>query len=72
MSVIQRTGLPGRLWNRYIVALREKPIRTRMISSGVLYVVGDITAQIGIEDKSFFNRDGEPEERYDVSLIAMQ
>jgi hypothetical protein len=42
-----------------------------MISSGVLYVVGDITAQIGIEDKSFFGRDGESEERYDVSFPIM-
>lgn len=41
-----------------------------MISSGVLYVVGDITAQIGIEDKTFFAsklRDDDVEGKYDVS-----
>lgn len=68
MSTAIASRLPGRLWNRYVVALREKPIRTRMISSGVLYVVGDITAQIGIEDKSFSARDDIGSEgRYDVS-----
>jgi protein Mpv17 len=69
MSAILAPSLPGRIWNRYITALREKPIRTRMISSGVLYVVGDMTAQFGIEDKSWRGVDGEPEGRYDVSVF---
>lgn len=41
-----------------------------MISSGVLYVIGDITAQVGIEERRMFSRaaDGNAEENaYDVS-----
>jgi hypothetical protein len=66
-----RSALPVRLWHRYTTALRETPIRTRMISSGVLYVVGDLTAQLGIEDKRLFGSvglaDDVSEEKYDVS-----
>lgn len=45
------TAYPAHLWRVYNTALREKPLRTRMISSGVLYIIGDHVAQIGIEDK---------------------
>ncbi|KAI9634063.1 uncharacterized protein MKK02DRAFT_38734 [Dioszegia hungarica] len=63
-----RASFPVRLWHRYTTALREKPIRTRMISSGVLYVVGDLTAQLGIEDKRMFARAEveDTEGRYDI------
>ena len=43
-----------------------------MISSGTLYVVGDLTAQIGIEEKSFVGKmDQDKETVYDVSIDSM-
>jgi protein Mpv17 len=63
-----KVGPLGRLWGRYLVALRERPIRTKMITSGGLYVVGDWIAQFGIEGRSLSPVDDEVE-RYDVSLL---
>jgi hypothetical protein len=43
-----------------------------MISSGALYVVGDLTAQLGIEDKRMFApaEEFDTEGRYDVSSMS--
>lgn len=63
-----KASLLGRLWGRYLVALRERPIRTKMITSGGLYVVGDCIAQFGIEGRSLARVDEDDEvEQYDVS-----
>ncbi|KGB78800.1 hypothetical protein I307_01704 [Cryptococcus deuterogattii 99/473] len=51
MSTIARP-ITSRLWNRYTTALRERPLRTKMIQSGVLFIAADIVAQFGIEGKS--------------------
>ncbi|WVQ77544.1 hypothetical protein IAR50_007231 [Cryptococcus sp. DSM 104548] len=42
----------ARLWSGYTTALRERPLRTKMIQSGVLFIAADLVAQIGIEGKS--------------------
>ncbi|WVQ84682.1 hypothetical protein IAT38_006837 [Cryptococcus sp. DSM 104549] len=43
--------LASRLWIRYTTALRERPLRTKMIQSGVLFVSADMVAQFGIEGR---------------------
>lgn len=48
------TAYPAHLWRRYNTALQQRPLRTRMISSGVLYIIGDHVAQLGIEDRRWF------------------
>jgi protein Mpv17 len=62
-------GVVARAWQRYLVALREHPMRTRMITSGVLYVVGDGVAQFGIEGRCLDLAQTETDEkqRWDVS-----
>lgn len=51
MSAISRP-ITSRLWNHYTTALRERPLRTKMIQSGVLFITADIVAQLGIEGRS--------------------
>jgi hypothetical protein len=69
MSAISRPNMFARVWARYLVALREHPVRTRMVTSGVLYVVGDGVAQFGIEGRKLDLRGDEPDEKlvWDVS-----
>jgi protein Mpv17 len=69
MSAISRPTMLARVWSRYLVALREHPVRTRMVTSGVLYVVGDGVAQFGIEGRKLDLQGEEPDERlvWDVS-----
>jgi protein Mpv17 len=64
MSAISHPTMFARVWSRYFVALREHPVRTRMVTSGVLYVVGDGVAQFGIDLQG-----DEPDEKlvWDVS-----
>lgn len=66
MTTASRIGPLGRLWSRYLVALRDHPIRTKMITSGSLYIVGDNIAQFGIEGRSLVSTEDD-RERYDVS-----
>ncbi|ODN84976.1 hypothetical protein L202_00821 [Cryptococcus amylolentus CBS 6039] len=42
----------ARLWSGYTTALRERPLRTKMIQSGVLFITADLVAQMGIEGRS--------------------
>jgi len=65
-TVTAQMGFMGRMWSRYLVALKERPVRTKMITSGSLYVVGDCVAQFGIEGRSF-NPKEEEIEHWDVS-----
>ncbi|WVO15039.1 hypothetical protein L204_102683 [Cryptococcus depauperatus] len=60
-----------RLWARYTTALRERPLQTKMVQSGVLFISADLIAQIGIEGKSLCKTgldDGE--EVYDISRVG--
>jgi protein Mpv17 len=52
-----------------LFALKEHPIRTKMITSGSLYVVGDNIAQFGIEGRTLVSNE-EGRERYDVGHCA--
>ncbi|OCF38031.1 hypothetical protein I317_04814 [Kwoniella heveanensis CBS 569] len=52
MSAIPRPHLFTRLWAAYTSALARRPLRTKMIQSGVLYISADLVAQVGIEGKS--------------------
>lgn len=69
MSTIARP-ITSRLWNRYTTALRERPLRTKMIQSGVLFIAADIVAQFGIEGKSLRSAISgeEGDEVYEVGL----
>jgi protein Mpv17 len=69
-AVSSARGLAARLWARYSLALREKPLRTRMVSSGVLYFIGDHVAQYGIEDRKWAGDD--EDESFDVSALGAQ
>ncbi|ORY35797.1 hypothetical protein BCR39DRAFT_555931 [Naematelia encephala] len=51
-------------WQRYLVALRERPLRTKMITSGAMYVGGDCVAQFGIEGRRI-DRDAPAKEQWD-------
>lgn len=71
---------PSALWQRYLLALRTHPIRTRMITSGCLFATGDAIAQGGIEGRdplSSFRRssrtrdDTMDEVAWDVSLSSV-
>lgn len=61
-----------RLWTGYLTALRERPIRTKMASSSMLYLIGDSVAQLGIERKKVRFRVGgtrdRDQDRWDVCL----
>ncbi|WWC64484.1 uncharacterized protein I303_107094 [Kwoniella dejecticola CBS 10117] len=52
MTAIPRPSIFARIWTTYTTALRERPLRTKMIQSGVLYISADLVAQLGIEGKS--------------------
>jgi hypothetical protein len=69
MATTVQAGYMSRIWNRYLTALRERPIRTKMMTSGSLYVVGDGIAQFGIEGRSFNYRQ-EDVEHWDVSMTS--
>lgn len=68
-AITSAKGFVSRVWARYSLALREKPVRTRMASSGVLYFVGDHVAQYGIEDRTWKGDDAD--ESFDVSDLCM-
>ncbi|KAK1927763.1 hypothetical protein DB88DRAFT_479165 [Papiliotrema laurentii] len=59
-----RIGLMSRLWTRYLTALEVHPIRTKMITSGSLYICGDFVAQFGIEGRTL-RRTEDDREQYD-------
>ncbi|GHJ87371.1 hypothetical protein NliqN6_3773 [Naganishia liquefaciens] len=44
---------PSHLWSRYNVLLRVHPLKTRMITSGTLFVIGDMISQHVIEERPF-------------------
>lgn len=44
---------PSHLWSRYNVLLRAHPLKTRMITSGTLFVIGDMISQHIIEERPF-------------------
>lgn len=67
------SSFASRLWSRYLVQLKTKPIRTKMVQSGVIYVVADLTAQFGIEGRRLdpLNEETDETKRYDVSAHAI-
>ena len=71
MAATIQAGFMRRVWSRYLVALKERPIRTKMVTSGSLYVVGDCVAQFGIEGRSF-NYKKEDVEHWDVSRLSLR
>lgn len=70
MSTAATAAIPPtfilRLWQRYLSALRTRPLRTKMITSGILYVVGDSVAQFGIEGRRIGVGEVAEEDRWDV------
>ncbi|OCF61375.1 hypothetical protein L486_01023 [Kwoniella mangroviensis CBS 10435] len=72
MTSIPRPNLFSRVWTFYTTSLREKPLRTKMVQSGVLYISADLVAQLGIEGKSIRrSMEGEQgEEVYDPIRTA--
>lgn len=44
---------PSYLWTRYNVLLRSHPLKTRMATSGTLFVIGDMISQHVIEQRPF-------------------
>lgn len=71
-SIALRSGVFVRLWTGYLAALRARPIRTRMISSGMLCFIGDSVAQFGIEGKKMIlpASDVPEQERWDPMRTA--
>ncbi|WVW86244.1 hypothetical protein I302_108286 [Kwoniella bestiolae CBS 10118] len=65
MASIPRPNLFSRVWAFYTTSLRERPLRTKMIQSGVLYISADLVAQLGIEGK-YIRRKVEGEEGEEV------
>lgn len=47
----KRLSLPRRLLNSYLQQLSKRPLRTKMITSTVLFCIGDSIAQFGIEGR---------------------
>jgi hypothetical protein len=41
----------GRLWSSYLAQLAQRPLRTKMITSGVMFVIADGVTQFGIEGR---------------------
>lgn len=60
-----RVGFATRLWKSYLHVLQVHPIRTKMITSGSLYVIGDNIAQFGIEGRTLLSTEDD-REQYDV------
>ena len=61
------------IWTRYLHALRTRPIRTKMITSSMLFSLGDSIAQFGIEGRRIAKSPSEAysldkEIRWDVRL----
>lgn len=53
-----RPGLVSRLWAGYLRQLSTRPLRTKMITSGGMFLLGDGIAQFGIEGRRI-GADGE-------------
>lgn len=49
-----RTGIFGRVWAAYLRVLEEHPLRTKMGTSGFMFLLGDSIAQFGIEGRRPF------------------
>lgn len=72
-----RAGAFGRVWAAYLRQLNRRPLRTKMITSGSMFLLGDTVAQFGIEGRrvgATALEDGESEENrtlpWDVSSRA--
>lgn len=63
-----RARLPVRLWNSYLSALQVRPIRTRVITSSILFFAGDLIAQLVIEDKKLVEPEQGSNRGWDVSF----
>ena len=64
-----RARLPVRLWNSYLSALQVRPIRTRVITSSVLFFTGDLIAQAVIEDRKLLEPEQGLQRGWDVSHV---
>lgn len=68
-----RTGIFGRVWAAYLRVLEEHPLRTKMGTSGFMFLLGDSIAQFGIEGRRPFGsqpavEDEEDSPEWNVSL----
>lgn len=46
-----RPGVVSRLWAGYLRQLGTRPLRTKMVTSGCMFLLGDGIAQFGIEGR---------------------
>ncbi|ORX35378.1 hypothetical protein BD324DRAFT_632587 [Kockovaella imperatae] len=65
-ATAQKVGIFGRLWSSYLVALRVRPIRTRMISGVITASIADSIAQFGFEKRSLIGSDGDKSKSWDA------
>lgn len=49
-----RAGVFSRIWGSYLRVLSEHPLRTKMATSGFMFLLGDSIAQFGIEGRRPF------------------
>lgn len=49
-TLATRRGI-ARLWQGYLGQLAARPLRTKMVTSGTMFFVGDAIAQFGIEGR---------------------
>lgn len=66
-SPTRPVSLPVRLWGSYLRALQTRPIRTRVITSSILFVSGDVIAQLVIEDRKVSGHGIIGQKSWDVS-----
>ena len=50
-AVAAPTGALSRVWAAYLRQLGARPLRTKMITSGCLFLLGDTIAQFGVEGR---------------------
>ncbi|ORX35377.1 hypothetical protein BD324DRAFT_93969 [Kockovaella imperatae] len=56
-----RAGVWSRLWSTYVTALKERPVRTKMITGAVTTLAADLIAQLAIEGKTVLPRSADKE-----------
>lgn len=60
-----KAGVFSRVWSGYLRQLAEHPLRTKMATSGFMFVLGDSIAQFGIEGRRPFGSQPALEEEED-------
>lgn len=70
-----RAGVFSRVWAAYLRVLAEHPLRTKMGTSGFMFLLGDSIAQFGIEGRRPFGsqpavEDEEDSPEWNVSRLT--